>query len=449
VTADKGPHTDLERLSTGSPALDRILGGGLPTRSVTVISGLPGTGKTIFTLQMMFHLAKQGKKGLCFSTLSEPALKLIRYMQIFPFFDVSLLDDRIAFVDLGSELRKDGAERALATARERVEHDDPDVVVIDSFRAIHDLLGDPARGRACVYDLAVHLASWGATTLLVGEYQPQEMASYPEFAIADGIIRLINEPEELKAVRGLEVLKLRGANYLTGRHFFEIGPGGLIFYPRVTAPGVQPESAIVTSDRVTTGVAGLDDLLRGGLPRASATVVEGATGTGKTLLGLHFLMDGSRRGERGVLFTLEETPDQLRGIAQRYGWDLPSCEAQGSLILTHTSPVELSPDRFLAEAREVAGRAGARRAVLDSLTSLGLGVPSERRFRELVYAFVKHFRAMGITLVMPMEVTELLGSGQLGGHGVSSTWRSADGSIGRSRSSRRVVWTIGRSYAGR
>ncbi len=67
-----------ERLSTGSAAFDRILGGGLPLRSVNVIAGEPGAGKTIFALQMLFHLARQGKKGLYFTTLSEPSLKLIR-----------------------------------------------------------------------------------------------------------------------------------------------------------------------------------------------------------------------------------------------------------------------------------------------------------------------------------------------------------------------------------
>jgi circadian clock protein KaiC len=421
MTADDVTGSHLERLSTGSAALDRILGGGLPARSVTIIRGQPGSGKTILALQMMFHLARQGKRALYFTTLSEPALKLIRYMRLFSFFDVALVDDRITFVDLGSEMRRDGVEPALATARARVERDDPDIVAIDSFRAIHDLLSDPARGRSCVYDLAVHLASWGATTLLVGEYAPGDLPAYPEFAIADGIVRLHNEPDGLTAVRAFEVLKLRGADYLSGRHFFEISPDGLTFYPRVTAPGVRPERDSFYADQVSTGIEGLDHLLHGGLPRASATVVQGATGTGKTLVGLHFLLDGAGRGEPGVLLTLEETPDQLRGIADRFGWDVRALEARGSLILKHTSPVELSPDRFLAGARDLVERVRARRAVIDSLSSLALGVSSERRFRELVYALVKHFRALGVTLVMPMEVSELLGSARLGGHGVSST----------------------------
>ena len=71
----------LERLGTGSAPLDAILGGGIPSRSVTVVAGEPGAGKTVFTLQALFHHARQGKKCLYFSTLSEPALKTIRYVQ--------------------------------------------------------------------------------------------------------------------------------------------------------------------------------------------------------------------------------------------------------------------------------------------------------------------------------------------------------------------------------
>ena len=64
-------------------------------------------------------------------------------------------------------------------------------------------------------------------------------------------------------------------------------------------------------------------------------------------------------------------------------------------------------------------RLKARRAVLDSLTSMALGVPSERRFKELVYAVTKHFRAAGVTLNMNMEIADLLGAAQLSGHGIS------------------------------
>jgi circadian clock protein KaiC len=409
----------LERLATGSAAFDRILGGGLPTRSVVVIAGEPGAGKTLFALQMLFHLARQGEKSLYLTTLSEPSLKLVNYMQQFSFFDARLVDRGIVFADLGSVIRGKGSEATLQEITERVEREEPAVVVIDSFKAIRDMVGDTSAVRTFVYDLAVHTSAWGSACLFVGEYTDAEIATHSEFAIADGIIRFTNRRHELTAVREVEVLKLRGADYVTGGHFFEIGSDGLAFFPRVRSPDTLPAEPVSPVERVPTGVGGLDEMLGGGLPRASATVVQGGTGTGKTLLALHFLLEGARRGEVGIHFTLEETADQLRSIAQGFGWDLRPLEQSGLLTLSYVSPVELSTDCFLDRARQQVEQLGAKRAVLDSLTSMALGVPSERRFKELVYAFTKHFRARGVTLNMNMEIADLLGSAQLSGHGIS------------------------------
>ena len=91
----------LDRLSTGSATFDRLLGGGFPSRSVNVIAGEPGTGKTLFALQMLFHLARQGKKTLYFTTLSEPSLKLLGYMQQFAFFEERFIGRDVVFADLG------------------------------------------------------------------------------------------------------------------------------------------------------------------------------------------------------------------------------------------------------------------------------------------------------------------------------------------------------------
>lgn len=410
----------IKRLGTGDTDLDELLGGGIPERSVTVVAGEPGSGKTIFALQLLFHFARQGKKSLYFTTLSEPALKLIRYMQIFTFFDRRMIDERILFADLGASLRSKGSHDLLDEIVQRVEQDEPEVVVIDSFKAVHDLLGTTRESREFVYDLSVRMSGWGATTFLLGEYTSEEVATQPEFAIADGIIRLTNRRQELTAVREMEVSKLRGANYVTGGHFFEIGAGGLRFYPRVRGPEVKNGKAGSIAERATSGIEGLDDLLRGGFPRGSSTLIQGGSGTGKTLIGLHFLVEGARRGEPGILFTMEETPEQLHDIARGFGWDLPALEAQGVLKILYTSPIELSTDRFLHEMFRAITVSGARRVMLDSLSSARLGVASERRFNEFSYAMTKHFRAAGVTALLSMEITELLGTAQLTGHGISS-----------------------------
>jgi circadian clock protein KaiC len=410
----------VDHLSTGSEAFDRILGGGFPSRSVSVIAGEPGAGKSIFALQMLFHHARQGRKGLYLATLSESSLKLLGYMQQFSFFDESLVaSNRVVIGDIGSVARRKGLDETLAEIGGRVEQEQPTLVVIDSFKALRDVAESGPAMRSFVYDLAIQLSTWGATSLLVGEYTLEELASLSEFAIADGIIRFSNRRHELRAIREVEVLKLRGADVVTGGHFFEIGADGLTFFPRVRGPEGPDADPVASDERAPTGAAGLDEMLGGGLPRASAAVIEGGTGTGKTLLALQFLLAGARNGEPGIHFTLEETANQLRGIARGLGWDLRPLEERGLLTFVYASPVELSTDRFLDRARQEVVRLGARRAVLDSLTSMALGVPSERRFKELVYAVTKHFRASGVTLAMTMEIADLLGSAQLSGHGVS------------------------------
>lgn len=407
--------------STGQTELDAILGGGLPRQSVTVLAGEPGSGKTVLTLQTLFHAARRGQKSLYFTTLSEPAAKVIRYMQGFSFFDADLMDERVVFADLGKFIRQ-GAEATLTEITARVEQAEPAFVAIDSFRSIGELLGGPTspqQQRQFVYELANHVTGWGATTLLVGEYIQEEYARFAEFAIADGIIRIGARRQDLTSVRELEVLKLRGASYLTGVHFFDLTSDGLTVYPRVRAPQ-SLESAPSTDERTPTGVAGLDDLLDGGgVPRSSATVVQGGTGTGKTALTLNFLVEGARRNERGVLFTLEETPAQLRSIAKGLDLDLAALEDAGLLVLKYTSPVELSTDRYLNQVRADVERLGARRVAFDSLTTMSLGIPSERRFKEVVYAIAKHMRSVGVSLFFTMESEQLLGSANLSGLGVS------------------------------
>jgi circadian clock protein KaiC len=408
----------MTRLGTGIAGLDAVLGGGIPSQSVTIIAGRPGSGKTVLALQMMCEAARRGVKCIYFTTLSEPALKLIRFMQLFEFFDPQLIERQIVLADLGSSLRADGAEAALAELTARVEAEEPGIVVVDSFKAFHDLVG-VTRRRTFIYDLIVTMAGWGATTLLLGEYTDEEIAALPEFAIADGILRLGTSRAQLASVRELEITKLRGAAFITGIHFFDITSRGVNFVPRVRAPETEGELPAAGAARIPTGVAGLDGLLRGGWPARSTSIVIGGTGTGKTILSLAFLLEGARRGEPSILLALEETPDQIRATAHGFGWDLESFEAKGLIGIHYTAPIEISTDRFLHMARELVSRTGARRLVLDSLSSLSMGAITDRRFREIVYSLTKHLRAAGVTVVMNLEVSELLGSAQLSGHGVS------------------------------
>ncbi|MEZ0228145.1 MAG: RAD55 family ATPase [Planctomycetota bacterium] len=407
----------LKKIGTGQPELDAILGGGVPERSLVVVAGEPGSGKTVLTLQTLFAAARAGKKALYVTTLSEPAVKLVRYMQQFEFFDLDLVDESVHFADIAAATRE-GGDAALDAIASLTEKHQASVVAVDSFRPVTESLVGPGRARAAIHDLALRLAGAGATTFLVGEYTRDSITQAAEFAIADGIVFLGSERQELTALRDIEVVKMRGAAFVSGKHFLEINKEGVAVYPRVRAPA-EPAGAPDLSVRASTGVPGLDDLLGGGLPRGSATVIEGATGTGKTLLGLRFLIEGAKRGERGVLFTQEETPDQIRSVALALGWNLAELEKKKLFALRYSSPVEMSTDLYLHRARIEAETLGARRAVFDSLTTMSLGVPSHRRFKELVYSIAKHMCGAGVTSIMTLESPHLLGAASLSGPNVS------------------------------
>jgi len=111
-------------------------------------------------------------------------------------------------------------------------------------------------------------------------------------------------------------------NYISGIHFLEISEKGVFVFPRVRAPKQEDVPRVEKPEIVSTGVDGLDELFGGGIQRIGSTVLQGASGSGKTILSLQFLLAGARKGEKGILFTLEETPDQLRTIATSLGWDL-------------------------------------------------------------------------------------------------------------------------------
>lgn len=116
-------------------------------------------------------------------------------MQQFSFFDAALLEDLIQFVDIGVTVREGNIEKALAAITDRVEQDEPTIVVIDSFKAIGELLQERTQARTFVYDLSVHMASWGATTLLVGEYRDEDLGTWPEFVGGRSKSHKFRQPE--------------------------------------------------------------------------------------------------------------------------------------------------------------------------------------------------------------------------------------------------------------
>ena len=408
----------LGKLPTSIPGLDGILNGGVPELSINIITGPPGAGKTIFTQQILYSNATPERKALYLVTLSEPSVKLLHYLQRFDFFDSEKVNTAVTYLDIGEVIREKGLEDAINVIVKHVQEHKPALVAIDSFKAIHDMAKDSVEVRKFGYDLSVQLTTWGVTAFFIGEYTQDEIEREPIFAIADGIIRLHNHPQGLHYQRYIDVLKLRGENYFTGLHPFNISGTGLTVYPRIKSLEISGEVEF-TTQKVSTGVAELDNMLEGGLPRGSATMVAGGAGTGKTLLGMHFITAGVAQGEPGVIVTFQENPQQLRRIAHSFGWDLVAMEEEGLLVHLYSSSVEIQPDIHAAKIQEIVENIGAKRVMLDSLKDIEIATPDKVRFKDYIYALVNKFKLQGVTTLLTNEIPEMFGPFQLSEYGVS------------------------------
>ena len=162
-------------------------------------------------------------------------------------------------------------------------------------------------------------------------------------------------------------------------------------------------------DRASTGVPGLDDVLGGGLPRKHVYLVEGDPGSGKTTLGLHFLLEGVRLDERGLYVTLSETGTELRTVAASHGWDLQGIElfelvsSEGlspdlEQSILHPSQVELG--ETVRGVIAVVERLKPQRVVFDSLSEMRLLAQDPLRYRRQVLALKKFFSDQGCTVLL-------------------------------------------------
>lgn len=398
---EDAPPQDHPRVSTGNPQLDPILGGGFPAHSINILMGHPGTGKTVLAEQLLFHNATGDRPVLYLSTLSEPLPKVITHLQRFEFFQEWKLGGAVVYDDLGQSLLEEGTGALLSRVRQAIREAGPKVLVVDSFKAIHDMVESASEMRRLVAELAGVLSAYDVTTFLVGEYAEPHIPTFPEFAVADGIVQLARRGSDRRDERFLRVLKLRGSGYRQGAHAFRITAAGLEVYPRLVAPRA-PEHGAPADGRVPTGAEGLDRLLGGGLFRGSSTLALGASGTGKTSLGLAFAAEGLRRGEGSLFLGLQENPTQLARTAGSVGEALPDLLRRG-LHLRYASPVEVQIDSIVGELFETIQREGIERVVIDSLGDLALAASDQQRFHDYVYSLNQHFTTSGVTSLMTLE----------------------------------------------
>jgi circadian clock protein KaiC len=402
------------RTSSGTRSLDAVLGGGLPRDGIILVIGLPGSGKTILAQQCVFANASPERPALYLSTVSEPLEKIIRYGQTLSFFDPTAVGRSVHYEDLGSILHEHGLAGVLDRVRNLIRERRPGLIVIDSFKALHPYAESSSDFRRVLHDLAGMLSAYPVTSLWVGEYGLDEIAVAPEFAVADAIIVLGSLRAGERTSRGLQVLKLRGGEFLAGTHGYRLSSDGLNVFPRLADPPDASDYDLGTT-RLRSGVQALDDMLDHGYWPGASTLLAGPTGVGKTVIGLHFVFYGARHGEPGLIATMQEDPAQLERIVQQFGWSL----ANDGVTLMYRSPIDLYLDQWVHELLHAIETTGATRVLIDSFGDLQAASLDPTRFREYVYSLVHRCSRRGVSLMMTYEIPELFGLTRLSEHSLS------------------------------
>jgi circadian clock protein KaiC len=405
-----GEKVTINKLLTGVPGLDEIMGGGLPEYSFNIIAGSPGCGKTTLAHQFVFANATPERPALYFTVLGEPALKMLRYQQQYDFFDVDKLNGAIRFVNLSEIVLGQDLDAVLREINKEVEAASPGIVVVDSFRTVVRKAQGGASEvelQSFVQRLALHLTSWQATTFLIGEYAEVEIRDNPVFTVADGLFWLFQSVERNSIVRKVQIMKMRGQFSVPGLHTFRITDAGIQTFPRTLGLAKRMKRESIQR-RLSSGIPELDKMLGGGIPEGDSILVAGASGTGKSVLATQFINEGLRQGEPGIVAIFEERPNEYVGRAGTFGIDLETPQQDGKLNVLYLRPLDLSVDETMQEILDAVKKLGAKRLVIDSLAGFEMALAPGFRtdFRESLYRMIGALTGIGVTILSTVEIED-------------------------------------------
>jgi circadian clock protein KaiC len=392
------------------------LSGGLLKNAINLISGVPGSGKTILCQQTAFKNATKERPALYLSTLSEPLDKILHYGESLEFFDVRAVHDgRVVYQDLMPQPGEDGLDELIVSIDRLLKEKRPGVVVIDGLRSLQRMAPDDTEYRRFLYSLLRRLTATATTAVWNSAHTRAEVLDQPEAAIADAIVALDVKQLAEREARVLQVLKLRGSAYRSGEHLYRIGSDGINVFPRLAEPRIGSRYDL-SSSPTATGIGALDELLgAGGYWSGAATLIAGPTGIGKTLMGLHFLYRGGDAGEPGILATFQENETQLGRIVGSFGWSIDD----PNVHILSRGVVDMNIDEWVYELIDLVAKTGAKRVVIDSLLDLAAAAGEVVRFREWMFSLTQRFTRSGISLMLIMEVPDLFQLGRISESGIS------------------------------
>ena len=419
---------EIARIDPGIEGLELLSHGGLPAQRMTLVGGTAGSGKTIFAAQFLQAGIAAGEPGVFVSFEERPAA-IRRNVRSFG-WDVPAWEEAgtWSFVDASPRFEDDletddyDLSALIVRVRHAVEETGAKRVALDSTGTLVDQFDDVPGARRALLELATVLGELGVTAVMTAErtddYGPISRFGFEEF-VADNVLILRNALVDQKRRRTVEVLKLRGGSHEKGEHLFTVTDKGMVVVPQEA----MTFDYVSSRKRLPTGVRGLDDMSRGGFYDKSLTLVSGATGTGKSLLASQFVTGGADLGERAILFSFEESRDQLARNAQAWGLDFEQLERDGLLRVVSRTPEAASLEDHLLVMKRMIAEFRPDRIAVDSLTALER-IASAQSFREYLLGLTFHIKSqamLGLVTATSHDLNGALSSGTLHVSTVSDT----------------------------
>lgn len=436
----------LRKAATGIPGLDEITNGGLPAGRPTLVSGGPGSGKTLLGVTFLVNGAVHFDEPGVLMTFEENAAELAADVASLGFDLAGLTTQGRLVVDYvhvdRSEIEETG-EYDLEGLFVRLDHAVRSVgakrVVLDTIESLFSGLQNEAILRAELRRLFRWLRDRDLTVVITGERGDTTLTRHGlEEYVTDAVIQLDHRVHEQISTRRIRVVKYRGSHRGTNEYPFLIDADGLSVLP-VTSLTLQHD---VSSERVSSGLAELDAMLGGhGYYRGSTILVSGTAGTGKTTLAAHFAEAACRRGDRCLYYLFEESPAQMIRNMRSAGVDLQPWVDSGQLQLEADRPSRYGLETHLVHVHRTVEQFQPDVVVVDPMSNL-LAVGTQIDVRAMLTRMVDFLKTRNMTALF----TGLTSAGadlESTGTMISSlmdTWVSMSAEVDRRR--RRSIFVL-------
>ncbi len=393
--------SEIEKARTGISGLEEITFGGLPAGRPTLVSGGPGSGKTLLGVSFLVNGAQSfGEPGVLL-TFEENADELARDVRSLGYDLNRLVEQKKLLVDYvhvdRSEIEETG-EYDLEGLFVRLDHAIKQIgarrVMLDTIETLFGGLKDVGILRAELRRLFRWLRDRHITTIVTAERGEQMFTRQGlEEYITDAVIALDHRVHEQISTRRIRIVKYRGSTHGTNEYPFLIDRDGLTVLP-VTSLLLEHEAP---DERVSTGLPSLDAMLGGkGFYRGSTILLSGTAGTGKTTLSAHFVNAACARGEKCLYFLFEESPQQMMRNMRSAGVDVSKWVAKGLLQFHADRPSRHGLENHLITMHHAVELFEPDVVVMDPITNL-MAVGTQIDVRAMLTRVIDFLKTRGIT----------------------------------------------------